>query len=145
MKTLQQRIVQVPRDACALADAIFQTHVELLRHLTEPELIKSPEQCQKSGHARHAEPPCLPKRRIDFERNRSLGIIPLPIAIAGNYAEPVRAWAQICVDSFPGCGRLTPATVETVKRVSKANAFRYSKAQPRIPKRDSFTRRRNSN
>src|SRR5882724_13039081 len=134
MKTLQQRIVQVPRDACALADAIFQTHVELLRHLTEPELIKSPEQCQKSGHARHAEPPCLPKCRIDFERNRSLGIIPLPIAVACDHTEPVRAWAQICVDSFPGSGWLTPTTVETVKKISKPNALRHGKAQSRIHK-----------
>src|SRR5882724_13091973 len=124
MKTLQQRIVQVPRDACALADAIFQTHVELLRHLTEPELIKRAEQCQKSGHARHAEPPCLPKRRIDFERNRSLGIIPLPIAIACDYTEPVRAWAQICVDSFPGCAWLCPGLIEPVQPVHEPDACR---------------------
>src|SRR5208282_4536485 len=35
LETLQQSIVQFPRDACALADALFQTHVELLRDLTE--------------------------------------------------------------------------------------------------------------
>jgi len=40
LKTLQQRIVQVPRDACPLIDALFQTHIELLRQLPQSQLIE---------------------------------------------------------------------------------------------------------
>jgi len=31
LKTLQQRIVKVPRDACPLVDALFEADVELSR------------------------------------------------------------------------------------------------------------------
>src|SRR5260370_15583077 len=78
---LEEGVMQVPRDARALADALFQPHVELPRHLTEPEVIKRSEQCQKCGHARPAEPPCLPEYRIHITRSRSLRIHPTPISV----------------------------------------------------------------
>src|SRR5712691_11264437 len=51
LKTLQQRIVQVPRDARPLIDALFQTHIELLRQLPQPQLIEPPKQCQERSRA----------------------------------------------------------------------------------------------
>src|SRR5579864_8828707 len=38
LKALQQGIVQIPRNACALANALFQAHVELVRQLPHPQL-----------------------------------------------------------------------------------------------------------
>src|SRR5437773_9473111 len=40
VKALQQRVVQVPRDACPFADARFEAHVELMSLLAEAEPMK---------------------------------------------------------------------------------------------------------
>ena len=48
LKTLQQRIVQLARDARPLVDALFQAHVELPLQLPDTELVRHPQHRQKS-------------------------------------------------------------------------------------------------
>ena len=40
LKTLQQRVVQFPRDARPLVDAFIEAQVEVVRDLAETELIR---------------------------------------------------------------------------------------------------------
>ena len=42
LKTLQECVVQVPREAGALTDAFFEKHVELRRQLPHPQLMYRP-------------------------------------------------------------------------------------------------------
>ena len=52
VKALQQRVVQIAGDTGTLADALLQSHIELLRQLPQPQLIECPQQCQESEDAR---------------------------------------------------------------------------------------------
>jgi hypothetical protein len=53
--------------------------------------------------------------------------------------------AKISVHGCPGCNRLTPGAVEAFEKISKANTPGHREAQPRVLKRDSPRRWRNSN
>src|SRR5262249_46353531 len=44
LKTLEQGVVQIPRDACPLIDSCFQTHIESPGDLSHPQLIENNEQ-----------------------------------------------------------------------------------------------------
>src|SRR5271166_4220684 len=89
VKTLQQGVVQIPRDAGALVDALLQAHVELVSQLTEAESMKRQEQYQKRGHARHAEPRGLVVRRVDGEIQECALLVPYTTIIASHHSETV--------------------------------------------------------
>src|SRR5258708_21867400 len=55
------------------------------------------------------------------------------------------AGPQVRVDGYSRCIRLAPATVETFEKISKLNPPGRREAQPRVLKRDSPGRWRNSN
>src|SRR5258708_9607972 len=55
------------------------------------------------------------------------------------------AGPQVRVDGYSRCIRLAPATVETFEKISKLNPPGHREAQPRVLKRDSPGRWRNSN
>ena len=145
MKTLQQRIVQISRDACPLVDAFFQAHIELPRHLLQPQLIERDEQCQKGGDARQTEPVSLIVGWGDVQSDRSFWPVPQPLAVAGDKPESIGAGPKVRVNGFSRCNRLAPGTVETFEKISKANPPGRREAQPRVLKRDSPGRWRNSN
>jgi len=63
MKALQQRIVQVTRDAGRFAHALFQPHVELPHDLPLAQPIERAEQRQEGGHNGQTEPQSLVVRR----------------------------------------------------------------------------------
>ena len=50
VEALKQRIVQLPGDSRALADARLERHVERVLHLTHPDLVRRPQQRQKQTH-----------------------------------------------------------------------------------------------
>ena len=54
LKTLQQRIVQFPRDARPLVDAFLQAQIEIVRDLPHTEPIQRPNKDQdRDGRPRH--------------------------------------------------------------------------------------------
>ena len=95
MKTLQQRIMQVPRDARPLADALFQAYVEPVRQLTHSELIKRPEQHHKSRRAAQAEPDRLVVRRRDGKIQKRARLVPHTAVIARRHAKRVLARPEV--------------------------------------------------
>src|SRR5271166_3840111 len=79
---LQQRIVQFLGDTRTFREPFFETEVELARELMQAETING----QNRKHARHnagkAEPPCLPKSRVDLESDGGFGAVPDAIGVA---------------------------------------------------------------
>jgi ParB-like chromosome segregation protein Spo0J len=67
MKTLQQRIVQVPRDSRPLADTLFQSYVELSRQSMESQLIEHPKKADASRSAQKQKCRRLVEGRQDSE------------------------------------------------------------------------------
>jgi hypothetical protein len=49
VEALQQRVVQVPRNAGALADSRLERHLEPVTQLPDPDLVPSPEQPQPAA------------------------------------------------------------------------------------------------
>src|SRR5208337_4368700 len=94
MEALQQRVVQITRDTCSLADALFQAHVELLRQLPQPQLVQPPQQCHKSGHAHHAEPPSTPPRGKNMDVKGDARLVPHAAVVAALHAKDVIARGQ---------------------------------------------------
>ena len=54
MEALQQRVVQIARDACPLADALFQAQVELLSPIAAAEADTAPTAAPKTTAAQRA-------------------------------------------------------------------------------------------
>src|SRR4029077_2566665 len=61
VERLQQGIVEVPCDACALADALFQTHIELLGEVIQTVAVNGPHRKKNQSHTSAPEPPGLPE------------------------------------------------------------------------------------
>src|ERR1700722_2408700 len=99
--------------------------------------------CEKHGQCR-AEPPRLPRCRLNLEADNPLRAIPFAIAIAGKKAKMVGARAQIGVNSFASSAGFTPLTVEALQKISETNPLRYGKAESGICECDSFVSRRNT-
>ena len=55
MEALQQSVVQVPRDSCALADARLQRHLKVMMQAPDSVLVGRPQQCQKELRRRARE------------------------------------------------------------------------------------------
>src|SRR5258705_2800823 len=113
--------------------------------MAESKAIKSSKNCQEEKHAQSAKPYGLVEGRSDVQSDRSFWPVPQPLAVAGDKPEPIGAGPKVRVNGFSRCHRLAPATVETFEEVSKANPLRCREAQPRVLKRDSPRRGRNSN
>jgi hypothetical protein len=67
VETLQQGVVQVARNAGALADSRLERHLETVMQLPDPDPVPSPEQPQPSRRAERAEPGGLVIRWRDRE------------------------------------------------------------------------------
>src|SRR5258708_21630931 len=113
--------------------------------MAESKAIKSSKNCQEEKHAQSAKPYGLVEGRSDVQSDRSFWAVPQPLAVAGDKPESIGAGPKVRVNGFSCCNRLAPATVETFKEISKANSPGHREAQPRVRKRDSPGRWRNSN
>jgi len=60
VETLQQRVVQLPRNPRALADARVQCHLELMVQLPDTYQVGRPKQRQKERRAEGPEPAPMP-------------------------------------------------------------------------------------
>src|SRR6266403_6085070 len=129
LKTLQQRIVQVPRDARPLIDALFQTHIELLCQLPQPQLIESPKQCHKRRYTRQAEPRGLVVCRGYGKIQERSGFIPHTAVIASHDAEAVVARREIRIERLTASASVLPIAVPALQLVTKKDLFRRDEAE----------------
>src|SRR5262245_61663640 len=94
LKTLEQRVMQLARNARALGDALVQSSVEFASKLSQAKLIKRPEQRQRGGENQRAEPGRLIVGRRDDEVDRAARLIPGAIPGRCNHLESVRTGRQ---------------------------------------------------
>src|ERR1700693_5278228 len=113
--------------------------------MAESKAIESSKNCHEEKHPQRAKPYGLVVSRGDVQSDRSFWPVPQPLAVAGDYPESIGAGPEVRVNGFSRCNRLAPAAVETFEKISKANPSGHREAQPRVLKRDSPGRWRNSN
>src|SRR5713226_8860132 len=116
-------------DACPLADACFQSCVELPRQLLQPQLIEPPKQCQKHRYTRQTEPRGLVVRRGYGKIQERSGLIPHPAVIASHNAEAVVARREIRIESLTAIASILPIAVPAFQLVTKKNLFRRDEAE----------------
>ena len=80
------RVVEIPRDACPLVDALLQPNIKLMRDVSQPELIEGSEQRHQAGHARQPEPDGLVVRRGDGKVQECAGFVPHAVLVGRAHA-----------------------------------------------------------
>ena len=64
VEALKQSVVKVPGNACALAHARIQCHLELMVQVPDPQLVSEPKYCQQHRREKTAEMPRgIPRRK----------------------------------------------------------------------------------
>src|SRR5260221_6885782 len=119
-------------DACPLADACFQSCVELPRQLPQSQLIERPEQRQKRGHAQRAEPNRLVVRRGYGKIQERSSLVPHTAVVASHDAEAVLAWRKIGIERLPSVAGLLPIAIQAFQLVAKTYLFRRDQAERRV-------------
>ena len=84
MEALQQRIVQLARDAGALADPRLEGHIELVGELADTESMAGPQQDHKCHRTRREEPGGLVKWRKDPDLDECASRVPHTISVGGD-------------------------------------------------------------
>ena len=121
METLQQRVVQLPRNAGALAHSRVERHLETVMQLPDPDPVASPEQPQSTRRAERTEPGGLVVRWRDRELQHVALFVPHTAVVGGDDAEPVRAWTQIRILHVALVDDLSPVAVLPVQSVLEAD------------------------
>src|SRR4029077_16180892 len=129
MEILQQRVVQFSRNASALTHARFQPDRKLVPQFPNTESIESPEQCQKSSHARYTEPGGLVVGRGDGEIQECAGLVPHTAIVAGGDAEAVVAGREIGIERLPAGAHVTPIAILAFQLEAKKDLFRRDEAE----------------
>jgi hypothetical protein len=129
LEALQQRVVQIARDAGALSDALLQACVECMRDLPQAQLIECPKQCCKSHYACRTEPVRLVPGRRDYELQRSALLVPDTAVIAGNDAEAVIARSEVSVLNMTLVDHFPPALVLALQHDAKFHVPRHHQAK----------------
>src|SRR5208337_808506 len=124
MKTLQQSVVQIARDPCALTDPCVQRHIELLLQLPDSQLVGRPQQCNESGHTQRPKPIRLVISRSDGEIESGGAIIPDAVTVGCSHAKRIPARRQICKERLPSRTGLVPVTVVPVEPIAKLDPLR---------------------
>src|SRR6185369_4805326 len=142
LKTLQQRVVQFPRDACALVDPHLQGPIELMSKLTHTELIGNEEKAQEGNDAQHAKRDSLVERRGDVPFQHCAFFVPDATVVGSNNAEPISAWAKVGVVRMTRINRHSPIRVLALQFHTNLNLFRRDETQHRIVDSQIFYVRR---
>ena len=119
MEALQQSVVKLPRNPCALADARLQRHLELMMQLPDTPLVRRPQQCQEEHRAEGAKPVRLVVRRSDGEIQLGGAIVPDAVTIGCDHAKRILPGRQIRVERLPARTGVVPITVIAVEPVTK--------------------------
>src|SRR5271165_2398565 len=131
LKTLQQRVVQLAGDARALADPLFQAHVELPPDAPEVEVVSICQGQQDQDNPDSPEPPATPPRLQYHEGYSCTLFIPHIAAVAALHPENVLAWRERIGDGSPVALRLIPLRLQRLQPVTVAIPFRAGVAKRR--------------
>src|SRR3954465_7248822 len=142
MKSLQERVVKLPRHARPLADSLIQARVVLARDLTEAQLIHRPEQREQSCHYRCAEQVGLIVRGSDREIERRAGLVPHAAVIARCDAESVSPRTQVGVKSLSAVADVLPLAIVALEFRPKPYLFGSNETERGIVNRQIANQRR---
>src|SRR4029077_8063098 len=119
VQTLQQSIVQFPRNASPLAEARPQRRIELPRQMSQAKLIHRPRQEEKSTDAGSSKPNRLKPGRSNAEIQRGAFFVPSTIVIAGDYPKPVVSGPKIVIKGLAPRPGFSPVLIMTLKFVAE--------------------------
>jgi len=120
LEALQQRVVQLARDARPLTHARIERHVELAAQVSYAQEVKRPQQCHERQHTERAEPVRLPVRGCDGEIERRAFLVPDAAVVARDDAEAVGAGIEIGVERLPTIARVLPVGIAAFQPVAEA-------------------------
>ncbi len=133
-KSLQQRVVQILRDARALGEPLLEPDVQPARDLVHAQAVEAGGAEHEGNDTPDAKPRRLPHFRRDRESDCRFNRAPLPFAVRRLDAKAIRPGREIGIDGFArGDGR-TPVAVEAVEAISEPHALGYRQAQPGVGK-----------
>ena len=136
VEALQQRVVQLPRDARALVDAFVEASLVLTRDLANAPPIPSPHETEGRDDDERLEPPCLVIRRRDREGQRCAGLVPHTTVVACHDAEAVGARWQVRILHLSIVDDLLPVGVLSFEHVTEPHLLRGGQAERRVVDRE---------
>ena len=119
VEALQQSVVKLPRNPCALAHTRLKRHVELMLQLQDTPLVRRPQQRHKEDRAEGAEPIRLVVRRSDGKIQLCGTIVPDAVTIACDHVKGILSRRQIRVERLPARAGVLPITVIAVEPIAK--------------------------
>ena len=119
MKTLQQGVMQFPRDALAFPETRIHGRPYSLGGLPQPHLIKQVQECHCREHAESEEPLRLVKGRSDIEVQHSAVLVPNPIIVAGDHVKSKTPWRQTGIESLPSRSSILPFFIDAIEHVAE--------------------------
>ena len=90
--------------------------------------MQRPEQYQKSGRTRRAEPSGLIVRRVDGKIEECAGLVPHTAVVAGDHAEAVVAWGEIVIERLPFIANVLPVRIAAFQLDAKTVLLRRDEA-----------------
>src|SRR5260370_26121405 len=123
MKSLQQGVMQFPRDALAFPETRFHGRPHSLGCLPQPHLIKHVQECHCREDAEREEPPRLVKGRSDIEVQPSTGLVPNAIIVAADREKAEMPRRQAGIESLPSRSSIPPVFIDTTEHVTEQNAL----------------------
>ena len=118
LKILQQRVVEVTRDAGSLGDTRVQCHLQLSSQLPETQLPGRPQQPREQGGAQRAKPVRLIHRGRNGEIQRRARLVPDTAVIGSHDAEAIGPGRQVGVERLAAIAGFLPVVVCTLPACS---------------------------
>ena len=100
--------MQVPCHARAFCQSLIEANADGSRDLTQPQLMKSPQNGYSEHNAENSEPACLKPGRRNYEVQRGTSLVPDAIVVACDHAKPVSSWTKVTIESLPPGSWLLP-------------------------------------
>ena len=119
VKALKERIVQLPRDACALVDAFVEASVVLACDLADAGTIGPPHQAKERRDDERLEPARLVIRRRDREFQCRAHLVPHAAIVARHDAEPVGGGPKIGIEGLAPGADILPLGITAFEHDTK--------------------------
>ena len=128
MKALQQRVVELARDAGALSDTPLERHLEFMLHAAYVGPVCRPEQRHNRGRAYSEKPSGPVEGRKYRDADRRPGGVPDAIAVGGDEVERISARRQVGIVSGPTRADVDPVRLEAFEPVFEPYLRRVDEA-----------------
>jgi hypothetical protein len=129
LKALQQRVVQLARDARPLFDTPFQPGTECSVQLDHADFVRCPHEGKKSKRAQSEKPPHLVKMGAQREMNVGALFVPDPETVRRHHPERVLARRHVRIMRGSPRAGVYPVFVVGFEPVLEALFLRSGKAQ----------------